>query len=75
METSKLLKLAKKHGTPLCIIDHDIIRENCQRFNKALPRVQAYYAVKANSEPEIIRSTTSLTDGVKRRKIFSFGTK
>ena len=56
METGKLLKLAKKHGTPLCIIDHDIIRENCQRFKKALPRVQAYYAVKANSEPEIIKT-------------------
>jgi ornithine decarboxylase len=56
METSKLLKLVKKHGTPLFIIDHDIIRENYQIFNKALPRVQAYYAVKANSEPEIIKT-------------------
>lgn len=56
METSKLLKLVKKHGTPLFIIDHDIIRKNYQVFNKALPRVQAYYAIKANSEPEIIKT-------------------
>ena len=56
MEKSKLLKLVKKHRTPLFIIDHDIIRENYRRFKKALPRVLAYYAVKANSEPEIIKT-------------------
>ncbi len=56
METGKLLKLVKKHGSPLLIIDHDIIRKNYRRFNKALPKVQAYYAVKANSEPEIIKT-------------------
>jgi ornithine decarboxylase len=56
MEKSKLLKLVKKHGTALFIMDHDIIRDNYRRFKKALPRVQAYYAVKANSEPEIIKT-------------------
>lgn len=56
METNKLLKLVKKHGTPLFIIDHDIIRANYQRFIKALPGVQVYYAVKANSEIEIIKT-------------------
>src|SRR4030065_2608325 len=56
MEKYKLLKLVKKHGTPLFIIDHEIIRENYRRFRKALPKVQAYYAVKANSEPEIIKT-------------------
>ena len=56
MEKSKLLKLVKKHRTPLFIIDHDIIRENYRRFKKALPRVLVYYAVKANSEPEIIKT-------------------
>lgn len=59
MEKSKLLKLVKKHRTPLFIIDHDIIRENYRRFKKAIPRVQAYYAVKANSEPEIIKTLFS----------------
>ena len=56
METNKLLNLVKKHGSPLFIIDHDIIRENYQRLKKALPGVQAYYAVKANSELEIIKT-------------------
>ena len=51
-----LAELAKKHGTPLFIIDHDTIRKNYRTFKKNLPRVQAYYAVKANSNQEIINT-------------------
>ncbi|MGA2916252.1 MAG: type III PLP-dependent enzyme [Sedimentisphaerales bacterium] len=51
-----LVKLAKKYGTPLFIIDHDKIRENFRTFKKNLPKVQAYYAVKANSNQEIIKT-------------------
>jgi ornithine decarboxylase len=51
-----LLKLAQKHGTPLFIIDHDKIRANYRTFKKHLPNVQAYYAVKANSNQEIIKT-------------------
>lgn len=53
---AKLRSLADKHGTPLFIIDHDKIRRNYRLFKKHLPRVQAYYAVKANSNQEIIRT-------------------
>ena len=56
MEKNLLLKLVKKHGSPLHIIDHKIIRENYRRFKRSLPRAQAYYAVKANSDPEIIKT-------------------
>jgi len=52
----ELLKLVEKHGTPLFIIDHDVIRRNYRIFKKNLPRVQAYYAVKANSNQEIIKT-------------------
>jgi len=52
----ELVKLAQKHGTPLFIIDHQKIRENYRLFKKNLPRVQAYYAVKANSNQEIIKT-------------------
>jgi len=52
----KIHELAQKHGTPLFIIDHDVIRENYRAFKKHLPRVQAYYAVKANSDPEIVKT-------------------
>jgi ornithine decarboxylase len=50
------LALVEEHGTPLLIIDHDVIRRNYRRFKKHLPRVQCYYAVKANAEPEIIKT-------------------
>src|SRR6185295_9668065 len=52
----QLQSLAKKHGTPLVVIDHDIIRRNYAEFKKHLPKVQAYYAVKANPAAEIVRT-------------------
>lgn len=51
-----LKKIAKRCGTPVLIIDHEKIRQNYREFKKSLPRVQAYYAVKANSNPEIVRT-------------------
>ena len=41
-------KTGREHGTPLFVVDHDAIRRNYAQFKKYLPRVQAYYAVKAN---------------------------
>ena len=55
-EKRELLALVEKHGTPLLVFDHDVIRGNYRRFKKHLPRVQCYYAVKANSDPEIIKT-------------------
>lgn len=51
-----LKKLAQEHGTPIFVIDHAELRKNYATFKKFLPRVQAYYAVKANSEPEIVKT-------------------
>jgi ornithine decarboxylase len=52
----RLLKLMAQHGTPLFILDHSRIKENYRIFKKHLPRVQCYYAVKANPHPEIIKT-------------------
>ncbi|MDO8802794.1 MAG: type III PLP-dependent enzyme [Elusimicrobiota bacterium] len=52
----QMQELARKHGTPLFIVDHDEIRRNYAQFRKYLPRVQAYYAVKAEPLPEIVRT-------------------
>ena len=52
----QLQALADEHGTPLVVVDHDAIRENYATFKKNLPRVQAYYAVKANPAPEIVQT-------------------
>ena len=56
MTTRQLQAIAREHGTPVVVIDHDIIRDNYAKFKKHLPKVQAYYAVKANPEPAIVRT-------------------
>jgi len=56
MTNKQLQSLAREHGTPLVLIDHDLIRENYAAFKKHLPKVQCYYAVKANAEPAIVRT-------------------
>ena len=53
---SRLQQLARRHGTPLFVIDHDALRKAYREFRRHLPRVQVYYAVKANSDPMIVRT-------------------
>ncbi len=52
----RLQGLAREHGTPLFVVDHDEIRASYRTFRQHLPRVQAYFAVKANPDPEIVRT-------------------
>jgi len=56
MTAQQLQKIARCHGTPVVIIDHNVIRKNYTAFHTHLPRVQAYYAVKANPAPAIVRT-------------------
>lgn len=51
-----LKKLAQDHGTPLVVVDHEALRRNYAEFRKRLPRVQAYYAVKANPDSAILET-------------------
>ncbi len=51
-----LIKLAEEHGTPILVVDHDVIRRNYRMFKKHLPRVQAYYAVKAFADPAVVKT-------------------
>ena len=53
---SRLQRLAQENGTPLFVIDHDALRRNYRLFRRCLPRVQIYYAVKANPDPAIVRT-------------------
>ncbi len=57
----RLQELAREHGTPLFVVDHDEIRRSYRAFRQHLPRVQAYFAVKANPDPAIVR--TLFTEG------------
>jgi ornithine decarboxylase len=56
MDQKSLLRLVKAHGTPLVVVDHRVLRENYAQFRKHLPRVQVYFAVKANSDPAIVKT-------------------
>jgi ornithine decarboxylase len=57
MPTARQLHaITRKCGTPVVIIDHNVIRRNYAQFKRYLPKVQAYYAVKANPAPEIVRT-------------------
>jgi len=56
MNKKTLLQLAKTHGTPLFVIDHAELRKNYALFRKHFPRVQAYYAVKVNSDPSVVET-------------------
>jgi len=51
-----LQKLAREQGTPIFVIDHEKIRSNYREFKKVLPKIQVYYAVKANSNPDIVKT-------------------
>ncbi|MEO0070310.1 MAG: type III PLP-dependent enzyme, partial [candidate division WOR-3 bacterium] len=52
---ASLPALAKKHGTPLFLISRTILYAQLNRFKKLLPRVEPFYAVKANPNPEVIK--------------------
>lgn len=51
-----LQDLACEHGTPIFVVDHEKIRQNYREFKEHLPDIQVYYAVKANSNPEIVKT-------------------
>jgi ornithine decarboxylase len=51
-----LQNLACEQGTPIFVIDHEKLRDNYREFRENLPKVQVYFAVKANSNPEIVKT-------------------
>ncbi len=51
-----LQNLAREQGTPIFVIDHEKLRDNYREFRENLPKVQVYFAVKANSNPEIVKT-------------------
>jgi ornithine decarboxylase len=50
----------KKHTTPFMLIRKNVLEKQYQRFRKHLPQVTPYYAIKANPNPEIIRTFAKL---------------
>ena len=57
-----------EHGTPLFVVDHDAVAPQLRRSSRSyLPRVQAYYAVKANSDPAIVQDALTRRAQLRRR--------
>jgi diaminopimelate decarboxylase len=55
---------AEEYGTPLYLYDASVIRSKISLFRKHLPdQVELYYAIKANPNPEIIKTIIPLVDG------------
>ena len=52
----RLKALVRRHGTPLFVVGRSALKAQLDRFRRALPRVEPFYAVKANPHPEIIRA-------------------
>jgi ornithine decarboxylase len=45
----------KKHHSPVMIIRRSVLARQYRRFQKQLPQIIPYYAIKANPRPEIIK--------------------
>ncbi|MDO5575791.1 MAG: hypothetical protein Q4F84_01820, partial [Fibrobacter sp.] len=54
MEFSVVEQLVLKHQTPVLFLSLNRLRETYRELASALPGVALYYAVKSNSNPEII---------------------
>jgi len=52
----RLKELARKHGTPLMLVSRSALRAQLERFRRLLPRVEPFFAIKANSHAEIIKT-------------------
>lgn len=50
-------------STPFMITDLEIVRNNCKEFKKLFNNLNLYYAVKAYSAPELIKSIDDIVDG------------
>lgn len=61
LQYKKFLQVvAANYGTPVLVIDHEEIRRNYREFKDKLPNIQAYFAVKANSSQEIVKTMYDL---------------
>lgn len=58
-----LINLALKHGSPVMAISRSAVRAQLARFRRSLPRVEPFYAVKANPHPGILKSLAAAGAG------------
>ena len=59
----RLRDLVRRSGTPLLAISRSALRAQLERFHKALPRVEPFYAVKANGNPGVLKTLAAAGAG------------
>jgi ornithine decarboxylase len=59
----ELRALAARHGTPLLIVDCDVVRRQYQALRRALPRVDLYYALKPLPHPAVVATLAAAGAG------------
>jgi ornithine decarboxylase len=56
----QLRALVAHHGTPLLVVDCDVVRRQYQALRRALPRVELYYALKPLPHPAVVATLKSV---------------
>lgn len=52
----QLRNVVRRHGTPVVTISRSALRAQVARFRQTLPRVEPFYAVKANPHPDVLKT-------------------
>ncbi|NRA36658.1 MAG: type III PLP-dependent enzyme [Planctomycetes bacterium] len=58
--TEKIPQLSAECGTPFFMLSKNIIRQQYQRLQKALPKVDIYYSIKAQSDRAVLSCLNDL---------------
>ena len=53
---TRIQELARQHGTPLLVLDCNVLKQQVELLRRALPGVDFFYAVKAFPHPDIINT-------------------
>lgn len=61
--TKKTIKFIRNYKTPFLVVDPEIIKENYRRIKESIEGVEVYYAMKANSDPRILKTLRDLGCG------------
>ena len=61
--TSELRALVDLHGTPLLLLDCDVVRAQYRALQKALPDVGLHYALKPSPHPAVVATLRDLGSG------------
>ena len=76
MDSSLIINLAEKFGTPLYITDIDVVEENYKNiessFKKYFDKAKIFYAMKANYNPFILDLLKDLGSGIDAASPYEF---